>query len=75
MIFFVSGRRVKEVIAAEAEPCNAPRICRQLERDRNDGFAVFAIRDGNFIADACGYWRRDGGRIVDAATATGMYDA
>lgn len=62
-------------IARAPNDADAPEICRSLELERADGYAVVAVRDGQVVADAEGWRsRHDGPPPFDAATATGMYD-
>lgn len=48
--------------------------CWKEEERVMDGYAVVASENGWIIADADGMRRGGGGHVVDAATATGMYD-
>lgn len=73
MISFLAARSF-DVIQTAPDDADAPAICRNLELQRNDGFAVFASRDGKIFADATGPVPESLPPIRDAATATGMYD-
>jgi hypothetical protein len=65
-----------EVIREERSDADLPRLCREEEVRRDDGFAVVAFDGGIVIADAEGYADRcEGSPPHDSATATGMYDA
>jgi len=52
------------------------KICRKLEKERNDGFAIIACNSDKIIADATS-WNNEieqESSPFDAATRIGMYD-
>jgi len=73
MIYYYTGHNALHPIASGPDDENAPARCRELEEQRNDGWAVLASREGRTIASADG-WSEPDEPYRDAATATGMYD-
>lgn len=67
MILFYSCADYLTPILRVTGDVDAPAICRMLEVQREDGFAVVAWRGGKYYADVDGYYEQPGPDPFDLA--------